>query len=81
MTEKKLVTRDDAERAHRYRATAPQEQTQRRIVSDLLEKAFGGSAKKLVVALLSAGKTSPAELEEIRELIGSVKRRRKEGKS
>jgi BlaI family transcriptional regulator, penicillinase repressor len=81
MAEKKLVARDDSERAHLYRATAPEEGTQRRIVSDMLEKAFGGSSKKLVVALLSAGKTSSEELEEIQKLIDSVKQNRKGGRS
>src|SRR4051812_27188731 len=55
MAEKKLVARDDSQKAHKYRATAPEEGTQKRIVSDLLEKAFGGSARKMVVALLSSG--------------------------
>src|SRR5262245_38070263 len=56
MTEKGLVTRDDAERAHVYEASLPEEETQRQLVTDLLDRAFRGSAKKLVLHALSAKK-------------------------
>jgi predicted transcriptional regulator len=69
MTEKGLVRRDEAARAHVYAASMPEEQTQRRLVRDLLDRAFGGSATKLVMHALSARKASPAELARIRELL------------
>ena len=69
MTEKDLVERDDSSRAHIYRAKEPQEQTQKNLVNDLLEKAFRGSALKLVQHVLEAKPTSPEELKEIRKLI------------
>ncbi len=69
MTEKGLVERDDSNRAHIYRAKQPQEQTQKNLVSDLLEKAFRGSALKLVQHVLEAKPTSAEELKAIRKLI------------
>jgi len=46
MSEKGLVQRDESERTHVYRARVSQEKTQRNLVSDLLQRAFGGSAQK-----------------------------------
>jgi predicted transcriptional regulator len=69
MTEKRLVTRDESSRTHIYAAASTQEQTERQIVSDLVERVFGGSAAKLVMQALAAAKASPEELEEIRRLI------------
>ena len=69
MTEKGLVKRDERARAHVYVATAAEQQTQQQLVRDLLDRAFGGSATKLVMQALSAGKTSPEELARIRELL------------
>ncbi|MGI8468786.1 MAG: BlaI/MecI/CopY family transcriptional regulator [Pyrinomonadaceae bacterium] len=62
MTEKGLVERDNSSRAHVYRAKQPQEQTQKNLVADLLEKAFRGSALKLVQHVLE---TKPASTEEL----------------
>lgn len=69
MTEKKLVTRDESERSHVYEARLPEEETQKQLVGDLLDRAFSGSAKKLVMQALSARRASPSELAEIRRLI------------
>jgi predicted transcriptional regulator len=69
MTEKRLVVRDEAARTHVYQAAYTQDQTQRQLVTDLLERAFDGSAAKLVLQALAASKTSPADLAEIRKLL------------
>jgi predicted transcriptional regulator len=69
MAEKGLVTRDESARTHVYAARLSQHQTQRQLVSDLLDRAFGGSAAALVMQALSAGQTSPEELRQIRQLI------------
>jgi predicted transcriptional regulator len=71
MTEKRLVKRNEAERTHVYEASYTEDQTQRHLVSDLLDRAFDGSAAKLVLQALAAGKASPEELEEIRKLLES----------
>jgi predicted transcriptional regulator len=74
MGEKRLVERNEEERAHVYRSSRPREWTQRQIAGDLLERAFGGSAKSLVVGALSARKTSKTELAEIRKLLDEYER-------
>ena len=69
MTEKGLVRRNEEERTHVYEAAASQTSTQKQLVSDLMHRAFDGSAAKLVLQALQAGTTSPDELEEIRRLL------------
>ena len=74
MTEKGLVERDERERAHRYRARLAQEQTQQQLLTHLLERAFEGSASKLVMQALSAKKTSSEEVARIREMLDDFER-------
>jgi len=69
MAAKGLVRRDEAQRAHVYEASRPQEWTQRQLAGDLLRRAFGGSAKSLILGALSARRTSREELSEIRRLL------------
>jgi len=69
MTDKRLVRRDESSRTHVYAAASPAEQTQRQLVTDLLERVFDGSAAKLVMQTLAATKTSPKELAEIQKLL------------
>jgi predicted transcriptional regulator len=69
MTEKGLVRRDVSDRTHVYQAKLSEEQTQRQLVRDLLDRAFGGSSSKLVMQALSAKRATPEELTEIRELL------------
>jgi BlaI family penicillinase repressor len=69
MVEKRLVARNEEARAHVYQASRPREWTQRQIAGDLLERAFGGSAKSLLIGALSARKTSKEDLAEIRKLL------------
>jgi BlaI family transcriptional regulator, penicillinase repressor len=69
MTEKGLVRRDESERTHIYQSRLTEEQTQRQLVRDLLDRAFGGSASKLVLQALSTRRATQEELGEIRKLI------------
>ena len=69
MTEKGLVRRDESDRTHIYQAKLSQEQTQRQLVRDLLDRAFGGSSSKLVMQALATRRASSEELTEIRKLI------------
>jgi predicted transcriptional regulator len=73
MTEKRLVRRDEAARTHIYEAAYSEDQTQRHLVTDLLDRVFDGSAAKLVMQALAAGKASPEELAEIRKLLDKNK--------
>ncbi|MFN0168253.1 MAG: BlaI/MecI/CopY family transcriptional regulator [Bryobacteraceae bacterium] len=69
MADKGLVDRDQTERAHVYRPRLKQEETQRRLLDDLLDRAFGGSAAQLVMQALSRKPASREELRAIRELL------------
>jgi predicted transcriptional regulator len=69
MLAKSLVERDEADRSHVYRPAVGQEQTQRQLVSYLLERVFAGSAGKLVMQALSVKKASSADLAEIRKML------------
>ena len=72
MADKGLVRRDESERAHRYEPTLAEGETQRQLVGDLLQKAFDGSAKKLVLQALSSERASAEELTEIRRLLDEL---------
>jgi predicted transcriptional regulator len=69
MTDKGLVVRDESERTHVYQAAYTEDQTQRQLVTDLLDRAFDGSAAKLVLQALASNKATPEELDEIRKLL------------
>lgn len=71
MTEKGLLTRSERFGSHVYQASVPQEQTQRQIAGDLLKRAFGGSARSMVLGALTAQPASREELDEIRGMIDS----------
>ncbi len=74
MHQKGLLCRDSSSRPHVYEPANPQTQTQRHLVNDLIERAFGGSASKLVLHALSAKRASSQELEEIRRLLDDIER-------
>ena len=69
MTEKGLLLRVERFGSHVYEAAVPKEQTQRQIAGDLLKRAFGGSARSLVMGALAAQPASREELEDIRGLL------------
>ena len=69
MAEKGLVVRDEAERAHVYTARVPQQETQRQIVGDLLQRVFEGSAAQLVMQALSSKQTSAEDLQAIKQML------------
>jgi BlaI family transcriptional regulator, penicillinase repressor len=69
MAEKGLVSRDESDRTHVYAARASRRRTQRQLVRDLTDRAFGGSAAALVLQALSETPPSAEELDEIRRLV------------
>ena len=69
MADKGLVRRNEKQRAHVYEAARPQEWTQQQLAGDLLKRAFNGSARSLMLGALSAKKTTPGELAELRKLL------------
>jgi len=72
MTEKGLISRDAATRAHVYSAVSSEDHTQRQLVADLLDRVFDGSASKLLMQALAARQASPDELRAIRRLIATA---------
>jgi BlaI family transcriptional regulator, penicillinase repressor len=76
MTEKGLVERDERDRTHIYRARLSEETTQRQLVRDLLDRAFGGSSTKLVLQALATRRASVEELQDIRKAIDGARHER-----
>ncbi len=69
MTEKRLLVRDESQWKHIYKPAMSEERTQKQLVGDLLERAFSGSAEKLVMRALSTRKVSAKELARIRKML------------
>lgn len=76
MNEKGLVKRDATDRVHVFSTTQTQTQTQRHMLDDLLDKAFGGSSTRLVMQALATRKASREELAEIRKLLDQAEGRK-----
>jgi predicted transcriptional regulator len=79
MTEKGLVRRDESDRTHVYQSRLTEEQTQRQLIRDLMDRAFGGSSSKLVMQALASKRASTDELTEIRRMLERGKERASEG--
>ncbi len=76
MARKGLVTRDESERTHVYSARLGRGETQRQLVTDLLDRAFGGSAAALVMQALRAQPASADEMAEIQRMIREYRKER-----
>ena len=74
MAEKGLVVRDESQRAHIYKAARPREWTQKQLAGHLMERAFSGSAKALLMGALSAQKATKEELAEMRNLLDEYRK-------
>lgn len=72
MAEKKLVTRDESQRTHVYRARLRKQQTQKKLVTDLIQRAFDGSANQLVMRALESRNVSSEEIGELRQLLDQL---------
>jgi predicted transcriptional regulator len=77
MAEKGLVIRNQDQRAHIYEPAKPREWTQQQLAGDLLERAFSGSAKALLVGALSACRASKEDLAAMQKLLGEYRKERK----
>ena len=78
MTQKKLVKRDESNHAHVYIPNCSKQKTQKRLVDDLLKKAFGGSSVQLVSTLFDSDKLSKSEFEKLRNEILAVQKEESE---
>jgi BlaI family penicillinase repressor len=75
MAEKGLVRRNQEERAHVYEAASSPDSTRKQLAGDLLDRAFNGSAARLMQGALSSRRTSKAELAELRKLLDDYEKR------
>src|SRR4051812_44161864 len=75
MAEKKLVTRNESQRSHIYTALVEEKSIKRRVVSDLLDRVFDGSAAQLVMQALSDKRASQEDLKQIRKLLDENSRK------
>lgn len=76
MATKGHVKRDERARTHIYRPAAEERQTQRRLLNDLLARAFGGSKEKLLLSALDATRATPEEIEAVKKLLAESKSQR-----
>jgi len=76
MAQKGFVERDETNRSHVYRAAITEEQAQKGLLGQLMDKAFSGSAAQLVMRALSMQPSSAVELDEIRSMIDEMEARR-----
>jgi predicted transcriptional regulator len=74
MTEKGLLQRTEKGRKHIYNAAIKEEETKSLLLDKFVQTAFGGSAMKLVMQALGNHKTTPDELEELKELISKIEK-------
>ena len=75
MTDKGLVDRDETQRAHVYQPRVSREATQARLVAELADRAFGGSAMALAMRAIGSRKATRAELAEMRRLLDEAEGR------
>ena len=73
MHEKGLVKRDDTFKSHIYQAAVSKEKTQRHLLGKMINTLFGGSPTELIIQALGNHKATPAELEEIQQLLNNLK--------
>jgi predicted transcriptional regulator len=75
MLQKGLVTRDEKAQPYVYRAALTRAKTGKRMLEDLIDKVYDGSAMSLVLQALSSGKATKEELEEVRRLLDQMERK------
>lgn len=72
MFDKGLVKRDERQKAHLYRPAMPAPRMQKRLVDDLVDRAFGGAADQLVMHALAGRKASPEEITQLRRIVEAL---------
>src|SRR5687767_5514780 len=69
MADKGLVERDDTQRPQIYRARYSQDRTQKQLLTDVIQRVYGGSVKALVLHAIGTRKPSAEDLEAIEKLL------------
>lgn len=70
---KGLLIRDESQRSHVYAPAQAQDSLRTSLLKDLIQKAFAGSGKDLVMAALRGGHVTRKEREEIQKLLSGDK--------
>ena len=76
MLEKGLVKRDESASPQIFSAATSQKATQRRMLGDLIDKVYDGSALSLVLQALSSRKATAGELTEVRRMLDELEKSR-----
>jgi len=69
MADKGLVDRDDTVRPQIYSARYSEDRTQKQLLTDLIQRVYGGSVKALVLHAIGTQKPSAEDLEKIKKLL------------
>ena len=69
MEKKALVTHKQDGRAYRYRSARSRRQTLRRLVSDIVARAFSSSPEMLIEHIIEEEDISPEELKRLKKLL------------
>jgi predicted transcriptional regulator len=69
MADKGLVDRDDTVRPQIYRPRHSEDRTQKQLLTDLIQRVYGGSVKALVLHAIGTRKPSPEDLDAIEKLL------------
>jgi len=75
MADRGLVARDESERSHVYRPQIAREDAERQLASDLMNRVFAGSARRLLVSALASKRASSKEVDELRDFIEQYRQR------
>jgi len=69
MADKGLVDRDDTVRPQIYRPRYSEDRTQKQLLTDLIQRVYGGSVKALVLHAIGTQKPSAEDLDKIKKLL------------
>ncbi len=79
MFQKGLVRRDEETRTHVYHPRTTRQQTQRQLIADLRDRAFGGSAGAMALQVLSGRRVAADDLQELKRVIGELAAKTRQG--
>src|SRR5689334_19408379 len=76
MVEKGLLKRDESQMKHVYSAAQEESRTKSFLLQRFVETMYNGSASNLMMQLLGNKKTSKEEIQQIRELLNKIDKKK-----
>jgi BlaI family penicillinase repressor len=76
MFEKGLIARDETTSPMTFTSAVSQAVTRESVLTHIIRRLYDGSAKSLVLQVLSSGQATPEDLDEIRALIQELEAKR-----